>query len=330
MVKQLDTKELERLLLNSIDQRYEVQANRNLGDYIFSNYLFQSLSPALVDFSYQNRYAIADYLADERRLVSLVEYCIHATKTYTYQRNQFINFPPSYEKLLSSEYYTFLTQLRAVLQQAETIDNLSDGYLAALKTHHNRLRLILSAYCTAHLPTDLPENPLLRTVPCEEYSVPFQLHLMGLDLTELAEPILDIGCGKSAQLVNYLSGKEYKAFGLDRFAPSGVNFLRDDWFEFDYGQEKWGTIIAHQSFSTHFIHAHLHHAHKADDFASLYLKILSSLRIGGEFCYTPGLPFIEGHIEKMAGYTMTKTTIAADTMLGIGEIFYAVRVKKMA
>lgn len=75
MSKYLDTKELETLLLNSIDQRYEVQANRDPGDYIFSNYLFQSLSPAFVEFSYQNRHAIADYLSDEQRLVALVDYC---------------------------------------------------------------------------------------------------------------------------------------------------------------------------------------------------------------------------------------------------------------
>lgn len=86
---------------------------------------------------------------------------------------------------------------------------------------------------------------------------------------------------------------------------------------------------APQSFSTHFIHAHLHHASKADDFARLYLKILSSLRAGGEFCYTPGLPFIESHFEKMTGYSICKTVIEVETLRGIGEIFNAVRVKKV-
>ncbi len=180
------------------------------------------------------------------------------------------------------------------------------------------------------MPTDLSENPLLSTVPCEEYSAQFQLRLLSLDITELIQPILDIGCGESGQLVNNLRSKGYTAFGVDRFAPSTPNFFQQDWFEFDCGTNNWGTIIAHQSFSTHFIHAHLHHSSRADDFASLYMRILGSLRVGGEFCYTPGLPFIEGHLEKMVGYSMTKTTIEADNMLGIGELFYSVRVKRVS
>jgi hypothetical protein len=330
MSNHLDTTELERLILNSIDQRYEVHAQKDLADYIFSNYLFQSFPPAFVDFSYQYRQAIADYLSDERCLASLIEYCIHSTKAYTYQRNQFINFTQGYDELLYSEYYDFFSQLRAALEQAETPEALTKAYAMALKTHHERLRLILSSYCITYVSTELPDNPLLRTVPCEEYSAQFQLRLLNLAITELRPPILDIGCGVSGQLSNHLRSKGYPAFGVDRLAPSTSNFFQQDWFEFDYGTDKWGTILAHQSFSTHFIHAHLHHSRSADDFARLYMRILGSLRIGGEFCYSPGLPFIEGHLEKMVGYSMAKTRIETNNMLGLGEIFYSVRVKRGA
>ncbi len=325
----LDTAELEKLILHSIDQRYQAHATRNLADYIFSNYLFQSFRPAFLDFSYQYRQAIADYLSDERHLVSLVEHCIHSTKAYTYQRNQFINFTKLYDELLYSEYYDFFSQLRVMLEQADKPESLSNSYSTALKNHHERLRLILSSYCVSYLPTDLEENPLLSTVPCEEYSAQFQLRLLGLDVIELMQPILDIGCGESGQLVTGLASKGYAVFGIDRFASSRPGFFRRDWFDFDYGTDNWGTIIAHQSLSTHFIHAHLHNSSRAGDFASLYMRVLASLKLGGEFCYSPGLPFVEEHLEKMAEYSMTRTTIGADNTLGIGEIFYSVRVTRV-
>ena len=101
-----------------------------------------------------------------------------------------------------------------------------------------------------------------------------------------------------------------------------------DWFEFNYGQRQWGTITAQQSLSTHFIHAHLHGSKQADEFARLYMVLLSSLRAGGTFYYAPGLPFIEEHIVNLDGYVLKKTTIEMDTALGIGEVFYSVQVRK--
>lgn len=105
-------------------------------------------------------------------------------------------------------------------------------------------------------------------------------------------------------------------------------YSRADRFEFDYGQRQWGTVIAHQSLSTYFIHAHLHGSRQADEFARLYMKLLSSLKAGGAFYYAPGLPFIEDHIVNLDGYNLEKSTIEVDTALGIGEDFYSVRVRR--
>lgn len=330
MSSHLSTSELETLIVQSIDHRYQVQATRGLADYIFSNHLFQSFQPDFLDFSYQYRQEIANYLSDQQHLAELSEYCIRSTKAYTYQRNQFINFPQSYDELLHAQYNNFLAQLREVLEQSDTIESLAHAYSTVLQTHHERLRLILSSYCIAYQPGGLPENPLLKTVPCAEYSPQFQLHLLGLDKTELKEPILDIGCGETGKLVAYLRDKGYRAIGIDRLVPSLPNYIQQDWFEFEYGLGKWGTIIAHQSFSTHFIHAHLHNSVRAEQFAKLYMKILSGLRRDGVFCYAPGLPFMEEHLEKVTGYSIHKTIIETDKILGIGEVFYSVNVKRTA
>ncbi|MCB0154297.1 MAG: hypothetical protein KDF65_05825 [Anaerolineae bacterium] len=330
MPTSLNPTDIETLILASIDQRYQAQARRDLADYVFANYLFHAYSPAFLEFAYQYRQEIVAYLAEAGHVTGLVDYCIRATKSYTYQRNQFINFTRFYDELLAAEYHDFLSGLRAALAKVKTKEALADAFGLALRRHHERLRLILSSYCLAYQPTDLLENPLLKTVPCEEYSASFQLRLLGLEITDLVEPILDVGCGAGGRLVEQLIAQGYAAFGLDRLVPPGPHFFAQDWFAFDYGQKRWGTIIAHQSFSTHFIHAHLHHSANTEQFARTYMRLLAGLKAGGSFCYAPGLPFFEESLAQTGRYTLTKTTIAADRSLGIGEIFYAMKVTPLA
>lgn len=324
----MDTAQLEKLILESIDQRYRAQAGHDLADYVFANHLFQALQPEWLDFSYRYRREIAGYLSNADHIEALVQYCIHATKSYTYQRNQFINYTGLYDELLHTEYADFLSKLKAVLQAPSSFESYQSACTAALKEHHERLRLILSSYCVSALPSELRNNPLLSNVPSDQYSAQFQVRLLNMELPSLMEPILDVGCGESGGLVHYLRSQSLEASGIDRLAPAGPHFSQADWFEFDYGQRRWGTITAHQSLSTHFIHAHINGTKQADEFARLYMKLLSSLQVGGAFYYAPGLPFIEEHLINLKGYSLRKTTIEADTALGIGEVFYSVRVRR--
>jgi SAM-dependent methyltransferase len=322
----MDLTELEARLIDSIDRRYQSHTDKDLKDYIFFNHLFHRPEASLVDFSYQHRHEIAGYLSDPNHLDSFVKYCVAATRRYTYQRNQFINLPPSYDRLLYTEYRDFFQQIGSALAETPSRQALAQTYASLLKRHHERLRLILSSYCVAAPGNDLAENPLLQTVPCEEYSASFQLRLLGIDLARLVEPVLDVGCGSGGRLVNFLRAHGIAAFGLDRLAPAESYFFETDWFSFDYSRSAWGTILAHQSLSTHFIHNHLHQPVRAERYARLYLEIVSSLAPGGAFFYAPGLPFFESHLEKTGDYSIRRTTISADSMQGIGEIFYAAKV----
>src|SRR5690606_22427457 len=139
---------------------------------------------------------------------------------------------------------------RQALAEAASLEGFSTAYAGVLRQHHQRLRLLLSAYCVDYAGEDLAENPMLRSVPNEEYSARFQLRLLDLDPSRLVEPVLDLGCGASGGLVNFLRSQGKAAFGLDRLAPPGSHFYRQDWFEFDFGRGEWGTLIAHHSFST--------------------------------------------------------------------------------
>ena len=127
MANHLDLSELENLVLASIDQRYQAQASRNL---------FQSFPPAFLEFVYHYREGLASYLSDERHRAALTDYCIRATRTYTYQRNQFINFTRFYDELLSAQYGDFFCQLRTALVRADTIETLADELANVLQQHH--------------------------------------------------------------------------------------------------------------------------------------------------------------------------------------------------
>jgi hypothetical protein len=309
-----------------ITQRYQSHAARQLEDYIFSNRLFQSFETEFADFLFESHEGIFQYLSNAVNSAGLVEYCIRSTKEYTYKRNQYINFTRQYDELLLAEYQDLLVQIKNLSETARSREELFHSFGTVLQRHHERLRLILSSYCVITSQNELKNNPLLQTVPCEEYSARFQLDILRLDLEQIAEPVLDIGCGTEGALVKFLRNQGFEALGIDRLAPKEPFFYQSDWFDFDYNQRRWGTIIAHQSLSTHFIYNYLSNPAKAKSYVDLFMRILSSLDMNGKFCYAPGLPFFEDSLEKMERYEILRETISSD-LSGIGEIAYAVQIK---
>jgi hypothetical protein len=135
------------------------------------------------------------------------------------------------------------------------------------------------------------------TVPCSEYSASLQITLFDILLQDMTQPVLDIGCGLEGNLVGFLRRCGIEAYGIDRFHSSVPFLSNEDWHEFDYGVDRWGTIISHLGFSNHFAH---HHQRSGGDFttyARSYMTILNSLKHGASFYYTPGLPFIEQYLD---------------------------------
>jgi hypothetical protein len=309
-----------------IAQRYQSHAARQLGDYIFSNHLFQSFDGEFTDFLFESREGIFQYLSNTAASEELIEYCIRSTKEYTYKRNQYINFTRQYDDLLLAEYGDLLAQIKTLSETFIPREDLFQSFGVILQRHHERLRLILSSYCVITTKNELKNNPLLQSVPCEEYSACFQLDILNLDLKEITEPILDIGCGADGTLVKFLRGGGLDVYGLDRLAPKEPFFYQNDWFDFDFGQRKWGTVVAHQSLSTHFIYNYLSNPSRVGSYVDLFMNILSSLEVDGKFCYAPGLPFFEASLEKLDQYEILRKTIASD-LSGIGEIAYAVQIK---
>lgn len=150
--------------------------------------------------------------------------------------------------------------------------------------------------------------PIVETVTCSEYSAASQKQTLHLDKIELCEPILDIGCGKDGYLVKNFREANLDAFGIDRFADDSPFLKKADWLEFDYGIEKWGTIVSNLGFSNHFVHHHLRSDGAYTEYAKKFMDILKSVKIGGSFCYAPDLPFIEQYLNK-ANFQVSKYNI---------------------
>ncbi|HEX3010290.1 MAG TPA: hypothetical protein VHO90_22020 [Bacteroidales bacterium] len=143
-----------------------------------------------------------------------------------------------------------------------------------------------------------PESSNVIEVACSEYSADFQMQLLNIDLKNLREPVLDIGCGKDSNLVNYLCEKGIQAYGIDRLLKPSENLFRVDWLDFEFLQNTWGTIISNQSFALHFTNHHYRKDGEYILYARKYMEILNSLKPAGCFYYAPGLPFIEAYLPK--------------------------------
>jgi len=168
----------------------------------------------------------------------------------------------------------------------------TDGAIPAVErtlcAHHDRL--------LAWIEDRLAEASALGRVRhgfrpvCAEYTPSMQLQFLNLEPAVLMGPVLDLGCG-DGRLVRHLRDMGIEATGIDRNAPEDL--ITGDWFDAPLAPGRWGTILAHQSVSLHFIYAHLHSDARAGRYAALYMRILKSLRPGGSFVYAPSLPFFE-------------------------------------
>ena len=158
-------------------------------------------------------------------------------------------------------------------------------------------------------------------VACSEYPPDLQLSILKIDLKLLIEPVLDIGCGRELNLVNYLRDNGIEAYGIDRFDNDNPYYVKTDWLEYNFGIQKWGSLISNLGFSNHFIHHNLRADGNFRGYAKKYMEILNSLKTGGSFYYAPDLPFIEKHLDK-ANYLFTENTID-------GYVFKSSRVTKL-
>lgn len=264
--------------IESIDKQIESNKGKNIfldkpGLFHFINETIDAITN-INELTSDSEKKLIDYAADK----AIEEFC---------RINQYYSFDTKSKIELRIIYSELFTKIRAGKNSSEEI---SKGHYKKLK---NWIKKSNSFAEEIYSNTDLSVEP----VACSEYSADLQIEILKIENLHLKEPVLDIGCGKQANLVNYLRENGIEAYGIDRFSFTNKNLFNSDWLEYNYGLEKWGTIISNLGFSNHFIHHNLREDGNFIEYGKKYMDILKSLRVGGEFYYAPDLPFIEKYLD---------------------------------
>jgi hypothetical protein len=201
--------------------------------------------------------------------------------------NQFIRITPAQQKELESIYRDTWKEMEETRDVQEILKNV----------HYPRLRRWLSRIYPDKFVQSLSREPKIGKVVCEEYSPQLQLDLLGLDIKQIKQPVLDVGCGKTGGLVRFLRKQGIDAYGIDHQMDMQAEYLTIiDWFDYAFESGKWGTIVSNMAFSNHLVYAFRNDTALFGSYLEKYKEILQSLQIGGAFYYAPGISFVEEYL----------------------------------
>lgn len=207
-----------------------------------------------------------------------------------YSANQFINFKQNQINELREIYKTLWGEIIVSIKFENPI------YEALQKSHLERLSNWLIKTNSFVKKINRDDYPEVAEVICAEYSALLQINLLQIDVPNLIEPVLDIGCGENAWLVKYLRELGIDAYGVDRLSSNCSYLHCANWMEFEFKPQHWGTVVSNLSFALHFSNHNQRNDGDYLAYAKKYMEILSSLKIGGSFYYAPSLPFIEAYL----------------------------------
>lgn len=278
-----------------VELRFRELARTRLRDILASAPHLRALSPELERSARERRAAVLEELeVHPARRAQVVELLTASTLEFLQREHQFLELEAADERALRALYERFAGDVLRSLAAEEPWAPVAGALRRRLAEHHDRLRAFVVALLER---SEIP--PDRAGVVCAEYSPELQLRVLGVRAEDLRAPLLDLGCGAGGTLVRHLrSLGHHPVWGLDRSAPAEPGYLRASWFSDALPPVRWRSVLAHQSFSLHFLHAHLRSAERAARYAERYMQVLRALAPGGRFLYAPGLPFIE---EALAG-----------------------------
>ena len=286
--------EVYQSMCQFVQQWYMGNQEKDLNALLNEPYL---VNPELVFFIDAERQNILETINKELKIDplqqrnGLVFFFVNTTINFLYSKNQFLQLTSEDKQQFVQLYQDYMQEFARILCTCFTKAAIEEELKKVFKKHFQLLvRLILDIFHRAGLES-YPFSG--KEIICAEYSVKLQFDVLGIRLEELLEPVLDIGCGREGNLVKYLARLGINAYGIDRQTGPFELLFEADWLEFEYSRQAWGTLISHMAFSNHFIFQHLNPSGLPEQYARKYMQILSSLKSGGSFYYSPGLPFIE-------------------------------------
>ena len=212
---------------------------------------------------------------------------------YVRRHNQYLELGLDHRALLAELYDSVLDDIRRLVRLDLGAEALTNRLGQLLARHYASLEAMVRGLGSGQ---GTPEAFLESEPVCAEYSVTLQLAVLGVHPADLHQPVLDIGCGTEGALVHYLREHGVNAVGIDLSVPGEPPLIQADWMTFAYGDGRWGSILAHMSFTNHFVLQDRWSEEQAERYGLVYMKILRALAPSGAFYYAPGVPFIEQHL----------------------------------
>jgi len=286
-------------MVDMIERRYLATANKSLRNVYDLDADFLN-TDADADFAIRNQAKILSVLARPDLFEALVQVFVNLTIEFTYASNQFIQLNSREEVELRRIYAVYLRDFQRILSTSQTNTEIAERVKLLVAGHFGDLRANITRFFDPETGEKENANSIFNRVVCAEYSPELQLEIFGLRATDLIAPVLDLGCGKSGELVRYLNVMGVEAVGIDRMVDSSLggstSLIQADWLEFRLEPGVWGTILSHMAFSNHFVFQHWYTHGQVQPYACQYMAALGALKPGGSFYYTPGLPFIETYL----------------------------------
>ena len=205
-----------------------------------------------------------------------VHECVKTNQYISLSKNEFDRVHEVYRKLIYN--------LREIDAGEATIEDVQ----VIVKDHRSSLIEIIK--------TKVADNETIL-IPCSEYSISLQLKILRINSSGIASPIIDIGCGKAARLVKYLNTNHKDVYGIDQYYNKLPYIMCENWLDFHFLPETWGTIISHMAFSNHFRRALVYKSKEVKKYEDKFKEMLLSLRFGGRLIYSPSIPEIEKDLD---------------------------------
>jgi hypothetical protein len=204
------------------------------------------------------------------------------------QNNQYISLSNQTIDAINEIYKQLVINLRRISNKKYSINELH----SIVDKHRNKL-------VSAIEKNDYEDKTEQLFIPCAEYTGEFQNEILRTDLHQLNEPIIDVGCGITCELIKLLRRNGYsEVYGLDQYVSNDSKIVCGNWFDYKFQKSTWGTIIAHMSFSNHLRRSLINNDDYKEIYIEKYYEIFLSLKTGGVFIYAPSVKSIEDVINR--------------------------------
>lgn len=286
---------------------------------------FCSISDSLLAFLCQYRDSVIHWVHEcaigknPEAQQETVQFFLKHKLAFLHSKNQFLAIAKPEKTTLTAEYVRFLGDFGNSVLLSEHKELLPNRLKQVLAVHHAHLEAFTNSLAESNISRDF----VFAAPVCGYYSPELQLRILHASASNLLEPILDLGCGETGKLVQFLRDRGKQSLGVDRCGGGSSFAVNADWFDFPLIPGFWGTIVSHLAFSNHFLHHYLRQGRHTEEYARRYMEVLSALKPGGSFLYAPGLPFIEQLLPREE-YVVEQLPIARMSGTGIDRYFRTV------